>query len=41
MMGNVLMAFGGVLLLGVIGFLIALRAIRRDEARRRSNPSKE
>ena len=41
MMSNVLMAFGGVLLLGVIGFLIALREIRRDEARRRSNQSKE
>ena len=41
MMSNLLMAFGGVLLLGVIGFLIALREIRRDEARRRSNPSKE
>jgi len=35
------MAFGGVLLLGVIGFLIALREIRRDEARRRSNQSKQ
>jgi len=41
MMSNLLMAFGGVLLLGVIGFLIALREIRRDEARRRSNQSKQ
>ena len=41
MMSNLLMAFGGVLLLGVIGFLIAMREIRRDEARRRSNQSKQ
>jgi len=27
--------------LTLIGILIALREIRRDEARRRSNPSKE
>jgi hypothetical protein len=41
MMSNLLIGFGGVLLLGIIGFLIALREIRRDEARRRSNQSKE
>ena len=41
MIDNVTLAFAGVLLLGLIGFLIALRAIRRDEARRRSNQSKE
>jgi len=40
-MDNVTLALGSVLLLGVIGFLIALREIGRDEARRRSNPSKE
>ena len=34
MIDNVTLALGSVLLLGVIGFLIALRAIRRDEARR-------
>ena len=28
-------------LLALIGILVALREIRRDEARRRSNPSKE
>ncbi len=38
---NIAVGFGGVLLLGVIAFLVALREIRRDEARRRSNPSKE
>ena len=41
MIDNVILALGGVLLLGVIGFLIALREIRRDEARRRSNQSKQ
>jgi hypothetical protein len=41
MIDNVILALGGVLLLGIIGFLIALREIRRAEARRRSNPSKE
>jgi len=41
MMDNVTLALGSVLLLGIIGFPIALREIRRDEARRRSNPSKE
>ena len=41
MMDDVTLALGGVLLLGIIGFLIALREIRRDEARRRSNSSKE
>ena len=41
MMSNLLMAFGGVLFLGIIGFLIALREIRRDETRRRSNSSKD
>jgi hypothetical protein len=41
MIDNVILALGGVLLLGIIGFLIALREIRRDEARRRSNQSKE
>jgi hypothetical protein len=35
-MDDVTLALGSVLLLGVIGFLIALREIRRDEARRRS-----
>jgi len=40
-MDDVTLALGSVLLLGVIGVLIALREIRRDEARRRSNPSKE
>ena len=38
---NIAVGFGGVLLLGVIGFVVALREIRRDEARRRSNQSKE
>ena len=38
---NIAVGFGGVLLLGAIAFLVALREIRRDEARRRSNPSKE
>ncbi len=33
---NIAVGFGGVLLLGVIGFVVALREIRRDEARRRS-----
>jgi hypothetical protein len=41
MIDNVILALGGVLLLGIIGFLIALREIRRDEARRRANQSKE
>jgi hypothetical protein len=41
MMDDVTLALGSVLLLGVIGFLIALHEIRRDEARRRSNSSKE
>jgi hypothetical protein len=34
---DVAIGFGGVLLLGVIGFFVALREIRRDEARRRAN----
>jgi len=38
---NVVLAFGGVLFLALIGFLVALREIRRDEARRRSNQTKE
>ena len=38
---NIAVGFGGVLLLGVIGFVVALREIRRDEARRRSNQTKE
>jgi hypothetical protein len=38
--GNIAVGFGGVLLLGIIGFVVALREIRRDEARRRANRAK-
>jgi hypothetical protein len=38
---NLVIGFGGVAVLGLIAFLVALHLIRRDEARRRSNPSKE
>ena len=38
---NIAVGFGGVLLLGIIAFVVALREIRRDEARRRANQSKE
>ena len=41
MSSDIIVAFGGVGLLGLIAFLVALHLIRRDEARRRSNPSKE
>ncbi len=41
MTDSVTLALGSVLLLGIIGFLIALREIRRNEARRRSNQTKE
>jgi len=41
MIDNVTLALGSILLLGIIGFLFALRAIRRDEARRRSHQTKE
>ncbi len=41
MTGNVIVGFGGVGLLGLIAFLLALRLIRRDEARRRSKPSQQ
>ena len=41
MSSDILVAFSGVGLLGLIAFLVALHLIRRDEARRRSNPSKE
>ena len=41
MTGNLIVGFGGVGLLGLIAFLLALRLIRRDEARRRSKPSKQ
>ena len=41
MIDNVTLALGSILLLGIIGFVIALREIRRDEARRRSNQTKE
>jgi hypothetical protein len=39
--GNIAVGFGGVLLLGIIGFVVALREIRRDEARRRADRAKE
>jgi len=38
---NIAVGFGGVLLLGVIGFVVALREIRREEARRRSGTAKD
>src|SRR5204862_2397075 len=38
---DVLVAFGGIAFLGLVASLVALHLIRRDEARRRSNPSKE
>ena len=41
MSSDVLIAFGGIGLLGLVASLVALHLIRRDEARRRSNPSKE
>ena len=41
MTDSVTLALGSILLLGIIGFLIALREIRRDEARRRANQSQE
>ena len=41
MWGNIAVAFGGVGLLGLIAFLVALREIRRDEARRRANRAQE
>lgn len=34
---NEIVGFGGVAVLGLIAFLVALREIRRDEARRRAN----
>lgn len=41
MVTNTIIGLTGVLVLGIIGFLVALRQIRRDEARRRANQSKE
>jgi hypothetical protein len=41
MSSDILVAFGGVGFLGLIAFLVALHLIRRDEARRRANQSKE
>jgi len=38
---DIVVAFGGVGFLGLVAFLVALHLIRRDEARRRSNQSKE
>ena len=35
---NLAVGFGGVLLLGIIGFLVALREIRREEARQKQVP---
>ena len=37
----VIAGFGGVAVLGLIAFLVALREIRRDEARRRADRAKE
>ena len=41
MTGNLVVGFGGVAVLGLIAFLVALREIRRDEARHRANRAKE
>ena len=38
---DVLVAFGGVGFLGLVAFFLSLHLIRREEARRRSNQSKE
>ena len=41
MSSDVIVAFGGVGFLGLVAFFLALHLIRREQARRRSNRSKE
>ena len=38
---NLAVGFGGVLLFGIIGFIVALREIKREEARHASKRGKE